>query len=524
MENLSFWVNLREKMTNDATIIMNEELPTNLTTSAHVSFKCFFNHQIEMKAYFVLHNYNKYGKNFKCYLCCKINGEINGKFNETGVRKYGKTTTLETNKEYYLDQRGNRWCKLTGLYEKYHICDKGIVKHVETNKEIIPKPESSGYIRVTFSLGARKDVVRHNMHYVVAMCFVYNPEPLNQIYIDHIDRDKSNNNYTNLRWCTSKDNIKNRQNTSTRDMGIKVLETDDDTGDTKIYKNKVECSLFLGITVSDLTVKINTKEKLNGKTYEKYILNIDGEEWKTLTKFEDTLTVSNKGRIKNKHNNVTLGRLIKKGDPYYAYREYLVHRLVAETFLSSTKPDDISKFVVNHIDGNKLNNWVTNLEWVTHKENNIHAKTLDTHTRSVSVSQIYKGEVIAKYPSIVIASHYTNIGRSTIENGVLGRCKQTGGFEWKKIERVKEIWKKEGMNAVDFLCQVKKVEIKIRVVEYSINMFKIHKFDQDLMFLTEKNNYKSIKETGRETKLGEHKIRRLLESGKIENNVCFRFN
>jgi hypothetical protein len=80
------------------------------------------------------------------------------------------------------------------------------------------------------------------------------------------------------------------------------------------------------------------------------------------------------------------------------------------------------------------------------------------------------------------------------------------------------------MNAVDFLCQVKKVEIKIRVVEYSVNVFKIHKFDQDLIFLTEKNNYKSIKETGRETKLGEHKIRRLLESGKIENNVCFRFN
>jgi hypothetical protein len=211
-----------------------------------------------------------------------------------------------------------------------------------------------------------------------------------------------------------------------RDMSIKVLETDDATGDTKIYKNKVECSLCLGITVSDL----NTKEKLNGKTYEKYILNIEGEEWKTLTKFEDTLTVSNKGRIKNKHNNVTLGRLIKKCDPYYAYREYLVHRLVAETFLTSTKPDDISQFVVNHIDGNKLNNCVTNLEWVTHKENASHAKTLDTHTRSVSVSQIYKGEVIAKYPSIVIASHYTNIGRSTIENGVLGRCSQTGGFEW----------------------------------------------------------------------------------------------
>jgi len=525
MTNLSFWIDLNTKMANDDEIVMDEKLNTSGTISTIVGFKCKSHcHQLEMKAYLVVHNYNKHGNNFKCHLCCKINGEINDKFNETGIRKYGKNTTIETNKDYYFDDNGNRWCKLTGRYEKYHICDKGIVKHIDTNKEMIPKPESTGYIRVTFSLGTRKDVVRHNMHYVVAFCFVENIEPLNQIYIDHINRDRTDNNYTNLRWCTSKDNMKNRQNSAPRDMGIKVMETDEVTGETKIYKNKVECALVLGITVSDLTGKIKEKIKVNGKTYDKYILDIDGEEWKTLTKFEETITVSNKGRIQTKHNHITLGRLTKKDDPYYAYREYLVHRLVAETFLTDTKPDDISQYVVNHTDGNKLNNWVTNLEWVTHKENNSHAKTLDTHGRSVSVAQIYKGEVIARYPSIVIASHYTNIGRSTIENGVVGRCTQTGGFEWQKIDRVKEIWKKDGLNDSDFLCKVKKVEIKIAVVEYSVKTFKLNNSDQQLLFLTEKAIYKSIKETGRETGLGEKKIRRLLENKKVENNVCFRFN
>lgn len=52
-------------------------------------------------------------------------------------------------------------------------------------------------------------------------------------------------------------------------------------------------------------------------------------------------------------------------------RPHLVHRLVALQFIPNDDPEN--KIQVNHIDGNKLNNTVTNLEWISHLDNNIHA-------------------------------------------------------------------------------------------------------------------------------------------------------
>ena len=48
---------------------------------------------------------------------------------------------------------------------------------------------------------------------------------------------------------------------------------------------------------------------------------------------------------------------------------FSVHTLVARAFCDGYKKG----LIVNHIDGNKLNNYYKNLEWVTYKENSIHA-------------------------------------------------------------------------------------------------------------------------------------------------------
>lgn len=64
--------------------------------------------------------------------------------------------------------------------------------------------------------------------------------------------------------------------------------------------------------------------------------------------------------------------LNKKGYPQVCLqnrKSYRVHRLVAETFIPN--PENLPE--VNHIDGNKLNNHIDNLEWCTTKENINHA-------------------------------------------------------------------------------------------------------------------------------------------------------
>lgn len=69
-------------------------------------------------------------------------------------------------------------------------------------------------------------------------------------------------------------------------------------------------------------------------------------------------------------------------------KTHMVHRLVAQAFI----PNPENKPFVNHIDGNKLNNHVSNLEWCTVQENNLHARQTGLHKQAVGHKINYQSD------------------------------------------------------------------------------------------------------------------------------------
>lgn len=111
------------------------------------------------------------------------------------------------------------------------------------------------------------------------------------------------------------------------------------------------------------------------------------EIWKPVIGFESRYEVSSFGRFKalsreiyyvdgrqgSLSERIIRGSLMNAGYISVSFdsrTRRLAHQVVAEAFLSSAE----YRQTVNHKDGNKTNNCIENLEWATHKENNIHAR------------------------------------------------------------------------------------------------------------------------------------------------------
>lgn len=95
------------------------------------------------------------------------------------------------------------WKDIKGYEGLYQVSDLGRIKSLIKNKILKQPKDRYGYLFVT--LYTNKIPKIHKSHRLVALNFIENKEGLLQV--DHIDRDKTNNNLTNLRWCSSRDNI-----------------------------------------------------------------------------------------------------------------------------------------------------------------------------------------------------------------------------------------------------------------------------------------------------------------------------
>lgn len=174
------------------------------------------------------------------------------------------------------------------------------------------------------------------------------------------------------------------------------------------------------------------------------------EIWKDITGYEGIYQVSNLGRVKrigkyrNQYKEWNSNVLLKPIDNSNGYlfvtlsknnktKQFYIHRLVAYAFIENT--DKLPE--VNHKDGNKQNNQIENLEWVTCSENIKHCnKHLNPKRKNCKGSKPViqldlNGNFIKEYPSYREAVRQTGISKIDKVCNRIKYRKTAGGYMWK---------------------------------------------------------------------------------------------
>ena len=337
------------------------------------------------------------------------------------------------------------WLQLSN-YDNYEVSSFGNVKNKKTGRVLKPSSRGGYYVVGLSNIKTKT----FQVHRLVAETFIENPEK--KAHVNHKDKNSLNNHLSNLEWNTPKENNahKSKGVIQTTNQNLAIWRVDLKSGD-KIEKyssiDLASKSIFEeGLSKNIHSIKSSISCSIRGVYKSSFGFkweldkdeDLDTEIWKEINiENEETsgYYISSLGRFKNKK-----GVIMKDYKPHhsgYIYlrvniKKYALHRLVALTFIENPE----NKPFVNHIDGNKLNNKVENLEWLTCCENNLHVHKIGLnkgHKREIIQYDLELNE-IEKFNTIKEASKKLNICYSSIKSVLYKKQNTAGGFIFKYLE------------------------------------------------------------------------------------------
>ena len=321
---------------------------------------------------------------------------------------------------------------------------------------------------------------KFQVHRLVAHAFLELPQSEAAWQVNHIDGNCSNNRKANLEWASYSENTRHSYATnpsrgnagpsSTRPVMIRPLGSCNWTSFSSIkLAAEALCQQY-----EKVRRRCHRNSQVDGYEY-KFApvqqVEIPGEEWHSMIdprsgRHVNGRTISSQGRIKSKAGHINFGFSRKDGylctsirlgpKPQYEY----VHRLVAAAFLGLPPSPEHSH--VNHKDGNKSNNAVDNLEYVTPAENMAHhfacLKGCNPLSKAVFSRAYGTNEEWTHHPSQTHAAEMLGLNRHSVSACVRGLRKQTGGYEFRFAEpkpHVVEILPREEWRDVDLPAHLK---------------------------------------------------------------------